>query len=134
AGDGCGTSSFRSDRRLAEENANRDGGAYAVIYGNCRGSAEVVLHEIAHMQGAVQYSAPYSTGSGRHCWDELDVLCYAPDGGDLHQSGVLSRCLAISFDCGHDTYFDAATEPGEYLADHWNLGSPLNRFLNFSLG
>lgn len=130
-GDACGTSSFRPDDRPGPENRNREGGAYAVIYGNCRGSAEIVLHEIAHMLGAVQYAAPFSTGFGRHCWDELDVVCYVPDGGNLHQTGVFSRCPMISFDCGYDTYFDAAPEAGEYLATHWNLGSPLNRFLLF---
>jgi hypothetical protein len=130
-GDACGTSSFRADDRPSAENANREGGAYAVIYGRCRSSAEILLHEVGHMMGAVQYGAPFSTGIGRHCWDELDVLCYAPDGGNLHQQGVLSRCLMVAFDCGYDTYFDAAPEPREYLATHWNLGSRLNRFLRF---
>jgi alpha-tubulin suppressor-like RCC1 family protein len=37
----------------------------------------------------------------------------------------------MHYDCGHDDYFDAAPEPGEYLASHWNVGSTLNRFIAF---
>ena len=59
-------------------------------------------------------------------------MCYSPDGGDLHQFGVTVNCQGQArFDCGHDDYFDSAPEPGEYLASHWNVGSPLNRFLAF---
>ena len=62
-------------------------------------------------------------------------MCYAPDGGDLHQEGTINRCTdRIHFDCGYDTYFDSAPEPGEYLATHWNIGSDLNRFLVFGSG
>jgi hypothetical protein len=82
--------------------------------------------------GAVQYGAPNSTGSGGHCWEERDVMCYSPDGGDLHQQGPVVNCEgAARFDCGYDDYFDSAPEPGEYLATHWNLGSPLNAFISF---
>lgn len=59
-------------------------------------------------------------------------MCYAPDGGDLHQQGTVTNCTERAyFDCGFDTYFDSAPEPGEYLAANWNLGSPLNRFIAF---
>lgn len=67
-------------------------------------------------------SNTHSTGTGGHCVDEVDVMCYAPDGGDLNQSGVAVTCAgATRFDCGHDDYFDSAPEPGEYLESHWNL-------------
>jgi hypothetical protein len=84
------------------------------------------------MMGAVQYGAPNSTGTGGHCNEAADVLCYSPDGGDLHQTALVPRCPGVPrFDCNFDDYFDAAPEPGEYLASHWNLGSPLNRFISF---
>jgi hypothetical protein len=129
AGSACGVASFRPDDRLAAENENNTGGGFAVIYEACW-YTEGPMHESAHNQGAVQYGAPNSTGTGGHCYDELDALCYSPDGGDLHQDGIVARCTdRIQFDCGADDYFDTAPEPGEYLATHWNLGSPLNRFI-----
>jgi hypothetical protein len=128
-GNACGVASFVPDDRLAADNSNNVGGGYAVVYQGCW-FTEGPMHESAHNQGAVQYGAPNSTGTGGHCYDELDVLCYSPDGGDLHQEGIVPRCTdRIQFDCGADDYFDTAPEPDEYLATHWNLGSPLNRFI-----
>jgi hypothetical protein len=127
----CGAGSFESDGRLSSINKNNLNGGYAIVYRPCW-TGEGLLHEIGHLEGAVQYAAPFSTGSGRHCWDETDVMCYAPDGGDLHQEGTIARCATVSFDCGGDTYFDPTPEPGEFLADHWNLGSPLNAYIHFS--
>jgi hypothetical protein len=127
----CGLSSIDQDDRLVEDNANNTGGDYSAVYRNCwsRGAA---MHELGHAQGAVQPSAPFSTGSGLHCWQSWDVMCYSPDGGDVHQEGVEEFCSArLRFDCGADTYFDAAPELGEYLSDHWNLGSRLNRYIAF---
>jgi hypothetical protein len=126
----CGAGSFEGDERLSAINVNNVRGGYAIVYRRCW-TADGLLHEIGHLQGAVQYRAPFSTGFGRHCWDARDVMCYAPDGGDLHQAGTISRCAAISFDCGNDTYFDPAPEPGEWLSEHWNLGSPLNSYIRF---
>jgi hypothetical protein len=128
--DTCGAGSFDSDGRLSYINKNNLNGGYAIVYRPCW-TGEGLLHEIGHLEGAVQYAAPFSTGSGRHCWDDTDVMCYAPDGGDLHQEGTIARCARISFDCGSDTYFDPTPEPGEYLADHWNLGSRLNAYIHF---
>lgn len=83
-------------------------------------------HELMHMLGGVQESAPHSTTAG-HCTDEDDVMCYA-DGG-LDSSGALARMVSVCtsagaemrFDCGHDDYYDAGTPAtGSYLATHWN--------------
>ncbi len=96
---------------------------------------ETPMHENAHNQGAVQPEAPNSTGTGGHCYEERDVLCYSPDGGDRNQNGIASRCTSrVTFDCGNDDYFDSAPEPAEYLAGHWNIGSALNRFVVFGQG
>jgi hypothetical protein len=127
----CGIASFAGDERLTIDNASNTGGDYAVVYENCWES-HLPMHEGGHMMGAVQYNAPHSTGSGSHCNQENDVMCYSPDGGDRNQGGTVQNCGGESrFDCGFDDYFDAAPEPGEYLASHWNLGSRLNRFIAF---
>jgi hypothetical protein len=129
--DYCGVGHFSGDERLSENNRNNRGGDYGMTYRDCwYGSTP--MHENGHNQGAVQYGAPYSTGSGAHCYDENDVMCYA-DRGSLYPGSLLQRCTdRLYFDCGFDSYFDAAPEPCEYLATHWNMGSRLNRFIEFS--
>lgn len=130
----CGVGSFTSDESLSAGNANNAGGDYGITYDGCW-NGTTTMHENGHNQGAVQYNAPFSTGDGAHCWDENDVMCYSPDGGDLHQQGTISRCAdRLHFDCGHDDYFDPAPESCEYLATHWNLGSRFNRFITFGGG
>ena len=123
--DACGVGSFSDDDRPGADNANNAGGGYAVVYADCWDDA-TALHEIGHTQGAVQPSSPYGTGHG-HCRDEADVMCYEDGAG-----GMLDLCSEQQFDCGYDDYFDAATEPGEYLETRWNLGSAANAFLEFS--
>ena len=131
-GGSCGIGSYRDDDRLSVDNLSNSGGGYAIAYRPCWFN-DTPMHENGHNQGAVQYGAPYSTGDGGHCWDERDVMCYSPDGGDLHQEGTVERCAdRTHFDCGYDTYFDSAPEPGEWLQTHWNIGSPLNRFVAFA--
>ncbi len=127
----CGVGSYTDDERLSVNNAANSGGGYAVIFRACWFN-ETPMHENAHAQGAIQYGAPNSTGTGGHCYDEDDVMCYSPDGGDRHQSGTINRCNdRIHFDCGNDDYFDPAPDAGDYLSNHWNLGSSLNRFVTF---
>ena len=132
AGENCGISSYQADESLTIDNRSNTGGGYATVYRPCWGN-QTPMHESAHLMGAIQYGAPNSTGTGGHCNEALDVLCYSPDGGDRNQGGLLVRCAdRIEFDCNFDDYFDTAPEPGEYLDSHWNLGSPLNRFVTFS--
>jgi hypothetical protein len=57
-------------------------------------------------------------------------MCYA-DGAE-GAAGMLERCAVERFDCGFDDYFNASAAPDAYLATHWNLGSTLNRFLEFT--
>lgn len=125
----CGVASFSDDERLTADNLNNQGGGYAVAYSDCW-LGRTPMHEAAHNLGAVQYGSPFSTGTGAHCRDGWDVMCYS-DGGD-RDTGMIARCTdRMHFDCGNDDYFDSAPEPGEYLASHWNIGSTLNRFVSF---
>jgi hypothetical protein len=142
SGGACGVGSLWFDDGLSAGNYNNNpgggvAGGYAVTYGPYTSPTiagcwygHTPMHENGHNQGATQQSAPYSTGTGAHCWDEIDVMCYSPDGGNQHQEGTVVFCSDREyFDCRYDTYFDTAPEPGEWLATHWNLGSTLNRFI-----
>ena len=130
---GCGVGSYIDDESLSASNESNSGGGYALVYRDCW-FTEIPMHEVGHTMGAVQYSAPHSTGTGGHCNQEHDVMCYAPDGGDRNQ-GIANNCSGPPrFDCGFDDYFDSAPEPGEWLSTHWNLGSSLNSFIVFGAG
>jgi len=83
-------------------------------------------HEVGHNLGAVQDSAPHSSGAA-HCYEGSDVMCY-DDGGPWFQSGGAfeSNCLAMAdgqdvWDCGKDDYYDPSPANGSYLHDHWNI-------------
>ena len=128
-GRSCGIASYEADPSLSIDNRSNSGGGVALVYEPCW-ETETAMHETAHLMGAVQALAPNSTGSGGHCNEHADVMCYSPDGGNRNQGPMVERCPgALRLDCNFDDYFDAAPEAGEYLASHWNLGSPLNRFI-----
>lgn len=121
----CGVGSFYYDERLSEDNHNNRGGSYGVTYGNCWGG-RTPMHENGHNQGAVQRNAPMSDGDA-HCLEGQDIMCYPPT------NQVLLFCPErIKFDCNHDTYFNADPADGSWLAENWNIGSRLNRFIAFS--
>jgi PKD repeat protein len=133
----CGTGNLQADETLSVNNQSNFGGDYAVTYESCW-DGRTPMHEIGHTQGAVQNGAPYASGAG-HCYDGdfsgSDVMCYDDGGSLIPPTGVFLRCTDLMhFDCGNDTYFDTAPEPGEYLATHWNLGFRGNRFLAFGPG
>ena len=137
-GPACGVGYFRNDEQPGINNANNNpgwtGAGYGVTYKSCW-FGRTSIHENAHNQGAAQYSAPNSTGNGAHCNEFNDILCYV-DGGNRNQTMIAcpSGAPAVGtywYDCGWNTYFDSAPEPGEWLATHWNIGSSVNRFIEF---
>lgn len=126
----CGQGDLYQDSRRVAGNINNTGKKYAAVYGENCWTGRVVLHEITHTMGGVQYDAPRSTRFG-HCHDEQDVMCYADGASDGQPSDMTTPCPSVErYDCGHNDYFDAGTSSG-YLATHWNIGWSGNKFLRF---
>jgi len=135
----CGQGGVDADDSPSTSNRNNIGPAYSLI---ACWTGTTALHEIGHNLGAVQLSAPHSSGA-YHCYDEADVMCYddggsyflGPDGkSDTLDDGQLTTtCPAASllggpvedqqFDCNEDDYYNPAPAAGSYLATHWNLAS-----------
>jgi hypothetical protein len=125
-GETCGRGTFQGDTTDAASNRNNVGSSYAVEY-DCE-DPETLLHEMGHNLGAVQAGMPYSTGSGMHCWEGYDVMCYN-DNGSTDPGYIQWNCPQPDrFDCGHDTYFDAKLGAGQggvagsYIDRNWNIG------------
>lgn len=124
-----GTGNLYLDDAPGTGNANNGNGTqpmFAVTWDRTT-AYRTWLHELGHNLGAVQNSAPNTTGAG-HCIDGRDIMCYN-DGGPRaagYSSGV---CAVQVFDCGKDDYFNLQPSPGSYLSKKWNLGSTNNRYL-----
>lgn len=120
--DWAGIATMTHDDSPGASNLNNQGPDYSVI--SPWADPDTVVHELGHNMGAVQTSAPhyYLNSGGDHCWDEIDIMCY----GD--ETEVLCP-RDEHFDCGHDDFFHPDPPEGNYLADHWNIGDPVNRFL-----
>ena len=123
--DSCGIGQLMPDDRPGTDNANNNTQPmYGAVWRQCwTGGAP--LHEVTHMMGGVQSSAPSSTGAA-HCNDGRDVMCYA-DGGPRSQQRRV--CRNVRYDCRGNDYFDPT--PRGYLASHWNVGDPMNLYLEF---
>lgn len=105
----------------ATNNANDTGPAYSIVYG---ANSRVLMHELGHNMGAVQLSAPHSSGAW-HCYQEHDVLCYNDGGPYFQHGGAMIACddgtsLAQEWDCGDEDYAATSPPPSSYLAKHWN--------------
>ncbi len=124
------------------------GGFFAVLYGRggtdffgsatpfpagqtSRRHMEIALHEATHNLGAVQLSAPNSSGAG-HCNDEYDVMCYEDGGsGSPFEAPECDGALSApndpygpefqAWDCNRDDYFNVSPAGGSYLDTHWNI-------------
>jgi hypothetical protein len=86
--------------------------------------ADTILQEILHNLGAVQKSAPHSSGDW-HCWQGWDVMCYQsrPNLPAVQYDCPWQDSFADAgapLDCGGDDYFNPRPAPGSYLDTHWN--------------
>jgi hypothetical protein len=115
----CGVADMKSDDRADATNANNGGSMYARVDASCWGQTDATeAHELMHLMGGVQASAPHASAAG-HCTDESDRMCYQDAAGVT----LTYPCLASHehlFDCNHDDYFSTAAPAGSYLASHWN--------------
>lgn len=100
----CGQATIVSDDRRSARNANAVGGKLALVFrhgGSFCGSA-TVLHEVAHLLGAVQDPAPHATSDG-HCADAAeDVMCL-PGSPSVGTAGPV-------VDAGSDDYWDPSAD------------------------
>lgn len=115
AASACGRSTLFYDDS-ADQNLN-DGGqpGYARVDVDCWDN-HVPAHELVHVLGGVQDSAPDGT-AGSHCSDGWDLMCPPADES-------VPRCpdrYRFLLDCGNDDYFHTDPAPGSYLAHHWNV-------------
>jgi hypothetical protein len=118
----CGIAYVAGDARPDATNPANKGPTYARIDSACwGGAASVAAHEIAHMLGAVNLSAPHSNGAW-HCTDEYDRLCY-DDGSAVALTYLCASSQEPLLDCNGDDYFNVAPPAGSWLATHWNLAS-----------
>jgi len=143
-----GQSAMWWDDRPGANNWNNRGGLFSFTYLDNYGGGildyqaylnEVMLHELGHNLGAVQWSAPNTSGAA-HCNDGADIMCYADGGSRSNYSdwicpaatSAIGRSVVAygrAFDCNHDDYFHPFPPAGSYLATHWNVASPVNRFV-----
>jgi hypothetical protein len=129
----AGQSSLEDDDSPSAANLINRSYEYSVNYAY-QGTAgsRIFAHENGHAMGAVQLSAPHTTG-GFHCVDGLDVMCYSDGGptGNLYTTGscALAPNGTAIFDCNFDDYFNPAPAAGTYLSTHWNIANPNNGWL-----
>ncbi|MBL8775914.1 MAG: S-layer homology domain-containing protein [Acidimicrobiales bacterium] len=125
-----GIATHLDDDRRGQDNFNNTSVGYARVDDSCLDHGGVAeTHELLHLLGAVQGSAPHASPEG-HCTDEHDLLCYDEDGSGPFRTAV--RCPSSSLerrlDCHDDDYFSTDPAPGSYLATHWNAAD--SRFLD----
>lgn len=114
-----------NDDRPGPENRNNLGPTYAFLSPFCW-VARDMAHEIMHLIGGVQLSAPHSSG-GFHCTDGHDPMCYRDRGGTVPMAYPCAYAERDTFDCGGDDYFHPHPPAGSYLDTHWNTAN--SRFL-----
>lgn len=89
---------------------------------------DTAIHELSHNLGAVQKTAPHSSG-GYHCTDEYDVMCYSDSPNYPTMNEVCATSQDRILDCNRDDYFNVHPTNSSYLGTHWNIADS-----NFMLG
>jgi len=122
----CGIGTLYNDDRASTSNYNnQDIASYSRVDRGCWSWSAAMTHELSHNVGAVQNSAPHTTG-GFHCNDNNDIMCYS-DGGPSSSLYTDPSCADGSYanllDCNHDDYFHTNPPQGNYLASHWNTAN-----------
>jgi hypothetical protein len=119
------------DDTAGASNRNNRGPNFAMVRRSCwtlsngSPSARPMAHEIMHTLGAVQPTAPHSSGNDAHCTDAQDVMCNPPPSGSTPVCPTNPNFQL--FDCNNDDYFHTSPPAGSYLATHWNTAD--NSFL-----
>jgi hypothetical protein len=123
----CGQGGVDDDAADSQTNRNNSGPDYSRVDAGCWGGT-VAAHELGHNLGAVQKSAPNSSG-GWHCTDENDVMCYADAPGVTLTFPCNAPGRELMLDCNHDDYFHTGPPAGSYLDTNWNVAD--NKFLTW---
>jgi hypothetical protein len=129
----CGIAEIYYDDQPGPENDSNGvpwvPGEIGAVGKGCWGASNSVeAHELVHLLGGVQTSAPHAT-PGNHCTDNHDRLCYA-DGTGFPTVVCSDPAHENRLDCRHDDYYSTNPRAGSYLATHWNTAN--NRFLTAS--
>lgn len=98
-----------------------------VCWGRGGMGAVTEIHELLHLLGSVNFSAPNSNGLG-HCRDEVDIMCYSEGGVETF---VRCNIEVEALDCGSDDYFNSRPQVGSYLSTNWNTAN--SRFLGTAI-
>ncbi len=136
---GVGHVYLNDDPSTSNPNNGNAASMFGVTFGpscSTNNNIIVMMHENAHNMGAVQTSAPNSSGfaggAGGHCNDGDDIMCYADGGPDSNYKSNV--CTARKFfDCNHDDYYNPRPVFDSYLDNHWNLGDMANRYVEIVL-
>ncbi len=128
----CGIAEIYDDDSASSDNLNNGPSWVPAMFGRvdraCWGLTNMVeVHELVHMLGGVQDTAPHATPFN-HCTDNYDRLCYDDGTGRTVTVVCTDPGQENRLDCNKDDYFSTAPAVGSYLYTHWNVAR--SRFLD----